>query len=289
MNVSDMTSAAQLRQSIASGPMVVAPGAYDCITAKLIPQAGFRAVYMSGGCTAGMLGFPDYGLTTMTEMVDNAGRIASAVTVPVIADADTGFGNELNVTRAVREYELRGVAAIHIEDQVYPKRCGHLDGKEIVPIADFVAKIRAASAARRAGGMMIIARTDARAVTGFEDAVRRMNAALEAGADMAFLEAPQTMEETAAVPREVHGPCLLNVVRGGKSPLVDLRQADAMGYRVAIVPGLLLAEIITTCEASLRELRETQIHPKLRNDMSVRDMFQRLDSDAWDQIRVQIR
>lgn len=284
-----MTNAALLRQSIAQGPMVVAPGAYDCITAKLIQQAGFGAVYMSGGCSAGMLGFPDYGLATMTEMVDNAGRIAGAVTVPVIADADTGFGNELNVTRAVREYELRGVAAIHIEDQGYPKRCGHLDGKEIVPIADYIAKIRAAVAARRAGGMMIIARTDARAVSGFEDAVRRMNEALEAGADMAFFEAPQTMEETAAVPRQVRGPCLLNVVRGGKSPLVDLRQAEAMGYRAAIVPGLLLAEIIAACEASLRELRDTQIHPKLRNDISIRDMFKRLDSDAWDKIRVEFR
>jgi len=284
-----MSLAASLRQEIAAGRFVVAPGAYDCVTAKLIESAGFGAVYMSGGCTAGMLGFPDYGLATMTEMVDNAGRIAGAVAVPVIADADTGYGNELNVTRTVREYELRGVAAIQLEDQGFPKKCGHLDNKVIVPVEEFVAKIRAAAAARRNQDTIIVARTDARAVSGFEDAVRRMNAALDAGADVAFLEAPQTMAETEQVPRLVHGPCLLNVVRGGKSPLIDLRQADTMGYRIAIVPGLLLAHIIGSCDEILQELRETHIHPIPHNNLSIRDMFRRLGSDEWDTLRAQFK
>ena len=284
-----MSETTTLRQQIATGPIIVAPGAYDCVTAKLIEKAGFGAVYMSGGCTAGMLGFPDYGLATMTEMVDNAGRIAAAVAVPVIADADTGFGNELNVTRAVRDYERRGVAAIHLEDQGFPKKCGHLEGKVIVPVQEYVAKIRAAVAARRSADFLIIARTDARSVTGLDDAVDRMNRALDAGADVAFVEAPQTMEETAQIPRRVHGPCLLNVVRGGKSPLVDIREAEQMGYRIAILPGLLMVEVIGSCEAALAELWETQIHPLPSKDMSIRDMFRRLGSDAWDQVASQFR
>lgn len=284
-----MSQAAKLRRDLAKGEMVVAPGAWDCITAMLIEQTGFGAVYMSGGCTAAMLGYPDYGLTTMTEMVDNAGRIANAVDVPVIADADTGFGSEINVFRTVREYERRGIAALHIEDQGFPKKCGHLAGKEIVPLEAFLSKIRAACAARRSKDTIIIARTDARSVAGFDEAVRRTNAALEAGADVAFLEAPQSLDETSQIPRLVHGPCLLNVVRGGKSPLVDLREAAAMGYRIAIVPGLLIMEVMTSCEAALNELRETQIHPVIKSNMTVPQIFQKVGSDKWDAIGKQFK
>jgi 2-methylisocitrate lyase-like PEP mutase family enzyme len=282
-----MSMASKMRAQLAGDEMLVAPGAYDCITAALIEQAGFSAVYMSGGCTASMLGFPDYGLTTMTELADNAGRIAGMVQVPVIADADTGYGNELNVYRTVREYEMRGVAAIQLEDQGFPKKCGHLDKKEIVPIEQFVNKIRAAAGARRDKDTIIIARTDARSVAGFEEAVRRMNAALEAGADVAFLEAPQTMDETKQAPRLINGPCLLNVVRGGKSPLVDLREAASFGYKIAIVPGLLLAHIIGCCDDILRELSETHVHPETRNNISVKDMFRRVGSDRWDALQAQ--
>ena len=221
-----MTQAASFRSLLRRDGMVVAPGAYDCITAKLIEQAGFAAVYMTGAGTAAMLGYPDFGLVTMSEMVANAGRIAAAVALPVIADADTGYGNELNVLRTVREFERAGVAGIHIEDQEFPKKCGHLEGKQIIPREDYIAKIRAAAAARRERDFMIIARTDSRAVAGFDEAVGRANAALSAGADMAFVEAPQTEEEVAAVPRLVNGPCLLNVVRGGKTPDLDLREAE---------------------------------------------------------------
>src|SRR5882672_8693930 len=211
-----MTRAKSFREAMKRG-MVSAPGCYDCITARSIERAGFEAVYMTGAGTAATLGYPDYGLVTLSEMADNAGRIASAIKLPVIADADTGYGNELNAIRTVREYQKRGVAGIHIEDQGFPKKCGHLDNKVLIPLEDYLAKIRAAVSAKRDPDFLIIARTDARAVLGFEEAIRRANAALEVGADMAFVEAPQTPDEVAAVPRQVKGPCLLNVVWRGKA------------------------------------------------------------------------
>src|SRR6516164_5668627 len=181
-----MTQARRFRALLERGGMVVGPGAYDCITAKLIEQAGFAAVYMTGAGTAATLGYPDFGLVTMSEMVANARRIAGAVELPVIADADTGYGNELNVFRTVREFERSGVAGIHIEDQEFPKKCGHLEGKQIIPRDDFTAKIRAAVAARRDPDFIVIARTDSRAVAGFDEAVTRANEALAAGADIAL-------------------------------------------------------------------------------------------------------
>ena len=165
-----MTRGKSFREAMKRG-MVAAPGAYDCITARSIERAGFDAVYMTGGGTAASLGYPDYGMLTMTEMADNAGRIATAVKLPVIADADTGYGNELNAIRTVREYEQRGVAGLHIEDQGFPKKCGHLEDKVIAPIDDYVAKIRAAVSAKVDPDFLVIARTDSRAVLGFEEAV----------------------------------------------------------------------------------------------------------------------
>src|SRR6201997_2016297 len=256
-----MTQASQFRALLRRDGMVVAPGAYDCITAKLIEQAGFTAVYMTGAGTAATLGYPDFGLVTMSEMVANAARIAAAIDLPVIADADTGYGNELNVFRAVGEFERSGAAGIHIEGQEFPKKCGHLEGKQVIPREDYIAKIRAAAAARRNQDFMIIARTDSRAVVGLDEAVARANAALAAGAHMAFVEAPQTLEEIAAVPRLVNGPCLLNVVRGGKTPDLDLREAEAMGYKLAIVPGMLIKSVIGICDRMLAELKATHRHP----------------------------
>src|SRR6516164_9539011 len=190
-----MTQASRFRDMLGRDGMIVAPGAYDCITAKLIEQAGFAAVYMTGAGTAAALGYPDFGLVTMSEMVANAGRLAAAIDVPVIADADTGYGNELNTFRAVREFASRGVAAIHIEDQVFPKKCGHLEGKQVIPREDYLAKIRAAIAARRDKDFAIIARTDARAVVGLDEAIARANGALAYGADIGFGGAAQTVEE----------------------------------------------------------------------------------------------
>ena len=284
-----MTQASRLRTLLRRDGMVVAPGAYDCITAMLIEQAGFAAVYMTGAGTAASLGYPDFGLVTMSEMVANARRIAAAVEVPVLADADTGYGNELNVFRTVREFESSGVSGIHIEDQEFPKKCGHFEGKEIVAREGYLAKIRAAVAARCDQEFTIIARTDARAVAGFDEAIARANAALAAGADMAFVEAPQTLEEVAAVPRLVDGPCLLNMVRGGKTPDLDLREAERMGYRLAIVPALLIQSVVGICDQALAGLRETGRHPQPIAEITVPEMFRRFGADEWDAMRERFR
>lgn len=284
-----MQQAAKLRDLLNSGKLVIAPGCYDGITARAVERAGFPALYMTGAGTAATAGFPDYGLVTMTEMVANAGRITAVAKVPLIADADTGYGNELNVVRTVREYARLGVAAIHIEDQGFPKRCGHLDNKEIVPLDDYIAKIRAAADAKPDPDFILIARTDSRAGHGLEEAIRRANAALEAGADIAFVEAPQSMDEVAAVPRQVKGPCLLNVVAGGKTPHVDLRDVERMGYALAIVPGLLMKTIVGACESVLQELKETHAHPRIPGDMTVREFFRRVGADEWEPLRERYR
>jgi len=283
-----MSKASELRALIKRGGMTIAPGAYDCITATTIAQAGFECVYMTGAGTAAAHGFPDYGLLTMSEMVTNAGKIAATVDLPVIADADTGYGNELNVVRTVHEYVRHGVAAIHIEDQVFPKKCGHLDNKEVIPADDYIAKIRAAADARGDSDFIIIARTDSRAVVGFDEAIKRANAALAAGADIAFVEAPQTLEEVAAVPKLVKGPCLLNVVRRGKTPVVELKDAEAMGYKIAILPTLLFRGVIGCCEELLAEVKKGNF-PAPPKDLSPHEAFARFGAEEWDAMRERYR
>src|SRR5437763_14113917 len=245
MGAQILSAAARLRGVLKQDGLLVAPGAYDCISARTIEHAGFSAVYMTGAGTAATLGYPDYGLLSMSEMAENAGRLAAAVKIPVIADADTGYGNELNVTRTVREYEKRGVAGLHIEDQGFPKKCGHLDDKTVIPLDEFLAKIRAAAAARQDPDFLLIARTDSRAVIGFEEAVTRMNAALAAGADMAFLEAPHTLAEIEAVAEPVEGPCLRDVVSVLETPTLDPDHAQKLGFKLAILPGLLFQSAVS--------------------------------------------
>src|ERR1700761_6448859 len=190
----------RLTELFDAGEMVLAPGCYDALGARLIEQAGFPAAYMTGfGSAASRLGRPDVGLMTMSEMVDNARRIVDAVGIPVIADADTGYGNSLNVIRTVREYEAAGVAAIHLEDQVMPKKCGHMDGKQVVGVEEMAAKVAAAVAARRSPDFLIIARTDARAAEGLEAALQRARIYREAGADALFIEAPESEAEIETV------------------------------------------------------------------------------------------
>jgi 2-methylisocitrate lyase-like PEP mutase family enzyme len=264
--------------------MITAPGVYDGLMTRLVARAGFRAAYMTGAGTAASHGLPDYGLLTMTEMVANAARCASAAPLAVIADADTGFGNELNVTRAVREYERAGVAAIHIEDQGFPKKCGHLDDKEIIPLDDYLAKVRAAAAARTDPDFKLIARTDSRAPIGFEEAIRRANAALEAGADIAFVEAPQTLDELRAVPRLVNGPCLYNLVYGGKSPDIDLATAAEMGFALTILPDVLWREIVMRCEGVLAGIAAGRL-PEQTTGLRVRELFERTGAEDWDALR----
>ena len=269
--------------------MVTAPGCFDCITARSIERAGFEALYMTGAGTAATLGYPDYGLVTMSEMADNAGRIASAVKLPVIADADTGYGNELNAIRTVREYEKRGVAGIHIEDQDFPKKCGHLENKVIIALDDYVAKIRAAVSAKVDPNFLIIARTDSRAVLGYEEAIRRANAAIEAGADMAFVEAPQTLEETTNVPKLVKGPCLLNMVWRGKTPDLSIEEATGMNYAVMILPGVLTRTVVGACDAALAELRAKGRHPVPSSDITPQQGFNLNGAAEWDRYRTQFR
>ncbi len=278
-----------LKSMIQSGPMVVAPGAYDSLTAKLVEQAGFPAVYMTGAGTSVSHGLPDYGLLTMTEMVANAGRMAESIGVPLVSDADTGYGNELSVFRTVQSFERAGVQAIHIEDQVFPKRCGHLDGKELVSREDYAAKIRAAAAARRSTDFLIIARTDARSVAGYDEAIARCNLALEAGADMAFFEAPQSVEEVAAVPKAVKGPCLFNNVLSGKTPSIPHAEIERMGYRLAIVPGMLMSSIIGLCDKLLAELKSTGLVAATYSGGGPGVTFARVGAAEWDARRTAFR
>jgi 2-methylisocitrate lyase-like PEP mutase family enzyme len=280
-----VTPGARLRELLAGDELVVAPGAYDALTARLVEQAGFPAVYMTGAGTSAGLGFPDYGLLTMSEMADNVGRLAGAVSIPVIADADTGYGNELNVVRTVREYALRGAAALHIEDQVSPKRCGHLDRKEVIGADEFVSKVRAAAEHRPDPDLVLIARTDAIAMLGFDEAIERANRALEAGADLAFVEAPQTLEQVEAVPRLVNGPCLLNVVAAGKTPDIGLDRAGELGFRLAIVPVLLLAAMVAAADDALAGLRRTGRHPDGVPATPVAELFARAGASEWDEVR----
>lgn len=241
----------RLRELLAADEPVLAPGAYDALSARLVAEAGFPAVYMTGfGTAASFLGRPDVGLLTMTEMVDQARRLVGAVDVPVIADADTGYGNPLNVVRTVGAYEQAGVAALHLEDQVAPKRCGHLEGKQVVPVDDMVAKVRAAVAARTDPDLVLIARTDARAVEGIGAAVERARRYYEAGADVLFVEAPQTEEEVEAVARHLAGvPLLFNWAEGGRTPPLTLDALRDLGFRIVIFP-------VSTLLAATRALRE---------------------------------
>ncbi|MDH4143722.1 MAG: isocitrate lyase/PEP mutase family protein [Acidimicrobiia bacterium] len=226
-----------------AGPLL-APGAYDALSARLVEQAGFDAVYMTGfGTSAGYLGRPDVGLLGMSEMCDNAARIVAAVDVPVIADADTGYGNAINVVRTVAAYERAGVAGLHLEDQVMPKRCGHMDGKAVVPRAEMVAKIEAAVAARRDPDLVLIARTDARATEGLDRALDRARAYRDAGADVLFVEALLGEAEIERVAGELAGtPLLFNWAEGGKTPPLPHQRLRELGYALVIFPiGTMLA------------------------------------------------
>ncbi len=225
------------RQLISSPGYVIAPGAYDTLTARLVQLAGFEAVYLTGGGYSRANGFPDVGLLTMTENVQWIARTVDAVDIPVISDMDSGYGNAMNVVRSVREYEKTGVAAFHLEDQISPKKCGHYEGKQLVSTAEMVGKIKAAVDTRRDADLVIIARTDARASEGLAAAIDRMNAYLEAGADVGFVEAPQNAEELAAIPKSITKPAIANVFEGGKTPALPARQLEAIGYRLGIYPS----------------------------------------------------
>jgi 2-methylisocitrate lyase-like PEP mutase family enzyme len=246
---------ARLRALLEQGGTILAPGAFDPLAARLVEEAGFPAVYMTGfGTSAALLGRPDVGLLTMTEMVDNARRIAGCVDIPVIADADTGYGNPLNVIRTVAAYENAGVAAIHLEDQVAPKKCGHMDGKLVIPADEMAQKVRAATEARASSDFMIIARTDARAVEGLDAALDRAARYREAGADALFIEALVSDAEAEIAARAFPGvPLLFNWAEGGKTPPIGLDRLRQLGYRIVIFP---ISTLLAATAAMRRVLRE---------------------------------
>lgn len=245
----------RLRELLAGAEPVLAPGVYDALGARLVEEAGFPAVYMTGfGTAASLLGRPDVGLVTMTEMVATATRIARASGVPVIADADTGYGNPINVIRTVQEYERAGIAGIHLEDQVAPKKCGHVEGKQVIPTEEMVAKIRAAVAARESPEFVLIARTDARAVEGLVAALERARRYRDAGADVLFVEAAQSEDEIETVATELRDvPLLFNWAEGGKTPPIEYGRLRELGFRIVIFP---ISTLLAATQAMRRALAE---------------------------------
>jgi carboxyvinyl-carboxyphosphonate phosphorylmutase len=253
-----MRQTARLRKLIQSKKILVAPGAFDALSAKLIEAVGFKTVYMSGfGTAASIFGVPDIGLLTMTEMVGNAKRISDAVGIPVIADADTGYGNHLNVMRTIEEYEKAGVAALHIEDQISPKRCGHMEGHKLIPTEEMAAKIRAAVASKRDEDFVLIARTDAISAEGFDQAIRRGNRYVEVGADVIFVEAPTTMEQMEKIPKLIKAPVLINIAP--KTPVLHHKRYEEMGYSIAIYPPISLTAAYAGIKEKLMGLKKDGI------------------------------
>lgn len=247
----------RLRELLAADAPVLAPGAFDALSARVIESAGFDAVYMTGfGSSASLLGQPDVGLLTQTEMVEHAGRLAQAVALPLIADADTGYGNPLNVRRTVRLYERAGVAGAHFEDQVSPKKCGHMDRKRVIPAQEMAAKIRAAAEAREDPDFVIIARTDARAIEGLDAAIERAERYRDAGADVLFVEAPQTEDEVARVAERLRGaPLLFNWAEQGKTPPIAYERLRELGFKLIIFPISLLLVATQAMRAAAAQIR----------------------------------
>ncbi len=271
-----MRTTTKFRQLLKEPGIIQAPGAYDCLTAKLIEKAGFPAVYMTGaGTSVAQLGHPDLGLASMTEMVANAASLADILDVPLIADADTGYGGVLNVRRTVRQYERAGVAAIHIEDQEMPKRCGHLDDKKVISTDDMVQKIRAAVDVRTDDDFTIIVRTDSIAVTGWDDAMHRCDEYVKAGADVLFVEALRTPEEVERVGKNLDIPLLFNYVESGKSPLLTASELDKFGFKIVIYPASALLSVTHVVEQVMAQLKEKGTTAHLMDGMvSLEDCFE---------------
>lgn len=257
-----MSKAKKLRELLESsnGP-IVAPGSYDVVSALTVQKAGFAAVYMTGyGVSASLIGKPDLGLISLKEMADQAYNIANTISVPLIADADNGYGNELNMARSIELYELAGVAGIQVEDQVSPKKCGHFSDKAVVPFDEAVQKVRAAVRARKNLDTVIIARTDARSVLGIDEALKRCKAFAEEGADVLFFEAPETEEEIRLVARELKGfPLLANMVEGGRTPLMNSDELFKLGYKIIIYPITTLLSGVNAMDIALNNLKNKRI------------------------------
>lgn len=272
-----------LRRLLAAKEIISAPGVFDCITARLVDQAGFPAVYITGsGISMSQLGIPDLGMLSFTEVLDRVWRIADLVSIPVIADADTGYGGPLNIIRTVKEFERAGVSAIQIEDQAWPKKCGHEQGREIVPASEMVARIKAAADARVDPDLAIIARTDARTLEGLDAAIERAALYWEAGADVLFVESPESLEELERIPREVPGPALANMVEGGRTPLTPCGQLEALGFKIAIFPNSLTRLLGRMGLGLLEELKRSGSTAAMSEQMmGHKELWDLFDSSRW--------
>src|SRR5258705_13487516 len=281
-----MNSRQVLKQLLERKSLLVALGCFNGLSARLVEEAGFEAAYLSGGAVARSMGIPDIGLVTMSESIERAVEVVSAIKIPIIADADTGYGNAVNLVRSVREFERAGVAAIHIEDQITPKRCGHLDGKEVIPLAEMEMKLEAALKARTDPDFCIIARTDARGVNGFDDAIQRARAFAKLGVDAIFVEAPQSEEELAEIPRRIPNiPLLVNVFKGGKTPMLPVERLEKMGYRIAIYPSETQRAGIYSMRSALSTLKRdctTESFDAALTTFKERDRV--VDLDGWQKI-----
>jgi methylisocitrate lyase len=269
----------RLRQLLAGEDILMAPGAHDALTARIAEMCGFEAVYMTGAGTVNtQLGMPDHSIITLTEMMQSAARLAKATNLPIVSDADTGYGGVLNVMRTVREFETAGVSGIHLEDQMMPKRCGHLQGKEIVAVDEMTAKIRAACHARTDPDFMIIARVDARAPLGFDEAVKRGRAYLAAGADMLFPEALESEAEFRSYAKEISAPLLANMTEFGKTPYLSAEQFREMGYRMVIYPASAMRVAIKAIYELFSEIRRTGTQRQMIDKMFTRkQLYELLD------------
>lgn len=249
-----MNKAQRLRQLLQQPGIIRSLGAHDVLTAMLIEQAGFETVFIGGfGTSASLLGLPDLNFLTMSEMADAVRRMSARLSVPLIADGDTGYGDLHNVVRTVQSFAQAGASGIILEDQVSPKRCGHFEGKQVIPAGEMALKIKTAVYARPDPDFVIIARTDARELFGLEEAIRRVNLYAEAGADVCFVEAPLSVEELERIPREVPYPLLVNMLWGGKTPILSVRELEQMGYKIVVCP----IESLLVSAYALRELIQT--------------------------------
>ena len=275
-----------LRTLLAKGELIVAPGCYDVIGARLIESAGFPAAYLTGsGVSLSATGLPDIGLVSLHEVLERVMQITGATRMPLIADADTGFGNPLNVLRTVQEFERRGAAAIQLEDQEMPKKCGHEPGRRLVPVEEMVAKIEAACFARSTADFLIVARTDARTTLGIEEAIARGKRFAAAGADVVFVESPETADEMRAVCSAIPAPCLANLVEGGRTPLLPQEELAAIGYRVVIYPNALTRTFAHAGQVLLETLKRTgttaSLLPQMLTHGELWDLFGRR---AWNEL-----
>ena len=277
-----MKASTRLRELLRGGDVIVAPGVWDGLSARLVSRSGFRAAYATGGGIARSMGFPDLGLLSLREIVERLANIVEHAGVPIIADADTGYGNALNAQRAVREFERAGVAALHLEDQTFPKRCGHYDDKTVVPTREMAQKLRAARDAMSDPDIVLIARTDALAIEGLDAAIERAHAYAAAGADVIFVEAPVSVEQIETIARRVPQPKLINMFQGGKTPLVPVARLKALGYQIVIIPSDLQRAAIRAMDDVLAVLARDGSSAALADRMaSFKDRESVVDTAAY--------